>query len=776
MKSGNVTRQLPGPRHAVLSIGALTLGLIGILTDFSPLVVLGLVASAMFALDPRFSSLTLWPVGLAAVLTLSLVLRALLWIGGVERYNKTTSVMFLATLFLFLTLLNFLMRRRKRTLTVDLSRLEGISVSVIPAAILAYATIRFALDPETLISSYIGGGDHANHISYVQMHLEGTPNLGSLPPWAITGYPQGIHIFLAVLVASSEASSDWNPLVLQYSTASWFEWVQLSSFVSLAGVVALGLRRGRSPFSVTNVLLALLALMMVPQLLNHLFWSGFTTSLAISWILLLPIAFVGVVKPQGQTLFLGRHLAWLFVFVAFLATATYQIYVLPLLVMAVLVRIYSRNGRRFAALISDGVALLVTFGLPYLVLTRTDFGRGFSSQILEDGALWKPSIPLTIAIVASIATVHVVRMVAAKWRGQGESRKSEVVFMYFFVMLALTVSVWRFTWAQDSTYIRSPPYYIDKMLWIVVVIGIPLLVSQLTDLADVVFDRLHIRRASEALLLLVTLGLVFGTTSWQSSLKGLTRPYEVRWFSSPLMTTEVSVLARSAAFSQLDPLGAHVANLTVRNAGSVAVPVPVGLSANPIRFCQSVNSNSIETVYLFEDARKLLFEAGCSDELNYVVDGEVLKAIQREYAVLPAARNRSLAIGKLGNKYVQRGFLASEPWGRWATGYQSLLAFEMPTSVSSATLTIKYRVATSTPASGQGVLRIDGNFVEQIDLDDKSPGQFQIDLGRRSESDLVKVTIACSWTESESEVISDLGSAPPCIGIEEFRLETNQSF
>jgi hypothetical protein len=640
-------------------------------------------------------------------------------------------------------------------------------VACLPAAtLLILSALRYLAKDQGLFSSHMSGGDHGLHNELVHNMLSWSGTRSFENPFNLYTYPRGVHFFVALLTSLGSAAPV-NPLKHEYLTAAWFEHVQLAAYVQLSVTMLVKWRGsgqlGRATFVPPLLMAVASAGLFVPQL----FWSGFTTSLAMSWIILVPIVMKLSQTSDGESG--GISIEGTLTLIVIAAWLVYPPYVLPLsvvLFVALLRRINFRIDHRIGSALMWArdrywwVALLSTLVsvAPAVILGRDSPALTF---LLLDGSTWKPNM-FTVLFWTFVAFLLVRE---ARQETSADRFAAHLLMAHSGFVLGMSILVV----SRGRHGFFTLPYYIQKMLWGAFFLALPVaLASGLVWLQARLqrWDRAtRMRTAVSGWLLVLLVPLSQGRLPSMA-----TTHFSVDWFAAGAYAVPAHDDQQNAAFSMRDKLGSHMANLALRSASTSVLPPDVAISGNPYLACASASQLGVETIYTTPNGRAEMVESGCSPDLTYVEDGVVVpNPVLKFFGVTKDVEERT-AKNQVGFRLLLRGFLPPEVWGVWAGGYRSAVGFAYESNLRDPRMEIRIRSNPKDEVQRVVVVRVNDEEVSRKIVPLAGSSTFEVPLPTGGAGTSVELTFTCERT-SEEILADDPADGPEkCFGLETLTL------
>ena len=746
--------------YAVVSLWGLTSG-----SHWLVLVSLSFLATS--AILPSAKPVLYWPIGLLGVIVTSFGGYCFLWLtesGGVD--SSFSRAMFAVLIVGFFGVAATRLRWAKYA-TARVLTLQPIvtSLMILPSVLLVViVTYRFFDNPTNLISGFIAGGDHNAHNEITHNLLAWSGNVNLESPITINTYPKGLHFLVANLIAITGNPESIPRFVQELRMGAWFEWVQLAAFCQLA---ILCVMKGARGSGIKRALLLAPILFVFSSMDNfgaHLFWSGFTTSLGITWLFLIPFALPMVFETRKKVseafpmqflwfLFLGIG-AWLMYqpyAVVFAAAGIIALCIKPL--ARILKSPLSRFGvpsNVLPSTLAVVLILVIVLGL-YLFLGR--YSPAVTSLLL-DGSTTRPFF-YTVCMWALLAVVILHSKVLTN--GDNSSTSASVflgLISFTFAMMLIVL------WTSDFGF-TNQPYYVQKMLWVILFVSIPIVIGGvLTYFEQFLLTRndSHLSYYATAVCVLLLTPLVMGRYPTAAFKHG-----SVDWFAKGLMANVQRPGERATAFVRGDNLGSHVSNLALRTSSSVVTPIEFGLLGNPYLMCRFINRESVSLVYSSDNGAAEMFAAGCNSSVRYVIDGTLHTNPPKEYFGLPADIEVSMTTSGFALQHAKRGVLPFSKSGNLATGYNSTIVFSRPANLRIPKLELSFLAVEDGPQDPSVSISMNGKEVAKAQGNIFKETRVGFSLGEGSEGDPLEISINCAWTDDEIRKVDPFGYAPACL-------------
>lgn len=770
------------PLPLSLSVRLLLIGILGLSASYAIsesshwLVMVALSCLATLAVVRKANVLLYWPIGLLIVMVSMYGAYWWQWFGtrvGVDFNSAQVLFIILTVLFTTVAVMRVVLHRDVVVIP-RITRIATVAImTALPVVLIYLVTVRWGDEPVRLISAHLAGGDHGAHNEIVHRLLKASEDVSYASPLQMYTYPQAIHFMIANLVAFTQSTSTLPLLAQEYAMGAWVEWVQFAAFCQLSIVVFMKGVRGSGLRRALFLPPLIFVFATMDNFVMHLLWSGFTTSLGITWILLGFLA----VSDRWQFKDSLRQ-SWAgFVVLAFFAYASwivYQPYAVTFIALAGLffVRI-SATHQRLARLLGPlalilerpVVIVLAVMGAVFISLIGV-LGSNSPAvvSLLLDGATYKPYF-YTVLFWAFLAMAG--HWILSRDAGDNVDQDGQIKFLFvhfgFVSGMILTVM-----WA-GSFGLLEQPYYTQKMLWVLLFVSIPpALAAGFTWL-----EKLDMQWPAEkrrGLIAVLCVAILFTPLVQGRAPINATRKPSVDWFAKA-MTVEVQDEAyRAVAFSWTDQLGSHVSNLALRATSNLVMPVDVALSNNTFLACRFINENDATVIYAPTHGRTALILSGCKTNAIYIEEDRIL---ENQAPFYPEATLNSLKLtsdGQLGAGYLVRGFLPLEQWGVWAGGYQSAFGVRMAQEVPRAVLRVNFETHMIFGRGIGVILRVNGEVSNVFSMPQSGELFVDVELGDAKIGQQFEVAIECERTD-EQVLKDDSSDGPiPCVGLKSFVL------
>ena len=621
-------RLAKSPQNQIAMLAVISIG--GLLIGNAVVALFALMLLGSMALLPNRNPLLYWPLGLLAVMVLNFFGYVVLWSQSASGVNTTDGVVTLGSVTVFLVLVALSRSKRNRSEETKHHRVKpGLVVLLTTQSILIIllATIRFYWNPVPLISGFMAGGDHNMHVEITHRLMRWSGWRIEQTPISLFGYPKGIHFLIAELTAIESKSSSVNHLTQQFLMSAWFEWLQLAAAMQCGVLIVVGnLRKVR----LSRVLLAIFItsfICLIDNLVAQLFWSGFTTTLGITWVLLLCGAFPWDEISTHKSAQVPLTMTYLGFF-TIASLIIYQPYALVFVSLLVFYLFAHTDLKKLRVLdcfkskwFKSNFPILIFLILSTLLLVPFFLAglRGHAiDSLLEEGQLLTSNFHLVLfCFIASFAMV-IVKI--ARSSTNELSGTLSILSGLITSIWALSFSVVLIVMRVSDFGLRNQPYYSQKLMWIGVIVSLPFICSQLLDL----FEKLA---ASLPKAFLVVPFIIMALAMFSFGLEAATptRHGSVDWMARGMLVDVEIPQPRSLAVSPGDALGTHLANLAIRTRTQVNIPVELALSGDTTAICDYANENQVLLIYTGASESDQLKNSGCDGDIIYVENGIVLK-------------------------------------------------------------------------------------------------------------------------------------------------------
>lgn len=701
-----------------------------------------------------------WPIGLAANILMAYTVYVWSWFRGVDGISSERArnffIVFMAVcgVSALIRLISGLLVEEVRTRSARMG-LQSAVLMLIPLILIVLVGSRSLSDPARVISGHLSGGDHGAHNLIVHRLIDPSEQTELVSPFSVYAYPRAVHYLLAMFTAFDFQTRELSTVAAEYVAAAKFEYMQLAAFcqVSLLILVRRSPRISRSLIAVSVVVFA----MSIDNYVSHAFWSGFTTSLAATWILMSVLVFPTRDEVNDRLAGFGRILGWsLF---SLLCWAVYQPFVVVGVARTAVEALYLVRNSSFQ-LNRDRLSTGISFVLPVGIVLSPLVLRGRDSpavtSLLMEGSLFRPHLWTVILLVS------VCMLLLALVSDESVSRQ----VMASIVGLALgSVLVVQLAGGPGLT---DQPYYVQKILWVIVFVSLPLTISILLDWIDSWSQRSShgdVRVPVTIVCAMLLLPLATNRTP-----AAATRHFTVDWFAKGILG-EYGWRSNSAvAFSMRDRLGSHLANLALQGTSRSRVKVETSLSGNPFVACQEINAEGAELVFTTPNGRAELVESGCDPDIMYIEEEKRINNPWVPYLHLIVDEEERTARDQPGFRFLLRGFLPPEKWGTWAGGYGSSFGFAYGEDLDSPSLELRLRSHPKDTTQRSVIVKVNGEEAGRKMLPLEGDVLMETMLPSGVTGKRIVVTLLCERTDSEAMEDDPADGPTPCVGLESIKL------
>ena len=629
----------------VAHIALIAIGVVAVLTGFSWVTLLiccVLFSSAIFTGVYRF---LLWPVGLMLSLLFlygSFVVASKFGASGIStRWGQVSLMCMLAVSGSWAVLRREL---TKPALTVPelavpelaapelaapelaaaepkiISTAKALLISAIPISVIVVASFQLLSEPVKLVAGYTYGGDHGGHASFIlgvtQWWRDGSAGMVLSNAFPIFGYPVGMHNVVAhVTVASSHTTGSHLFRVLMF--AGWFDLIQFAAYVQLVGVVAIRFIKTVNWFAVIFANVAILVMMSVPNIVQQILWDGFSTSLSSAWISLVifAISFRKFTVFKGKDVF-SSYFLWVVVVGASLGLV-YQLISLPFVVVTVALSgewLLRRFGidLRSASKRNMSIKVVAIAMLTIALVAALYWPKGMNGPVFRtftmQGATRKPGL----MYVGWLSVVTILLSISLPWL----ARKKKLLFdgndkWIILPLVGVTYLIFLILMRTDQYSWTDTPYYSIKMIWQILFITMPLLVSYSILIIDAALQKSAItfRNFVKYGLVCAALGHIF---------VGAYTPQVARehrsnmWFADGVSQVDFDKPQhRIIAYWNLDYQGVYVGNRVLDVVTATRLPVRTWFDGGPTEVCKFVIKEKVDEIITAQGGTELMHQAGC---------------------------------------------------------------------------------------------------------------------------------------------------------------------
>ena len=501
-----------------------------------------------------------------------------------------------------------------------ISTAKALLISAIPISVIVVASFQLLSEPVKLVAGYTYGGDHGGHASFIlgitQWWRDGSAGMVLSNAFPIFGYPVGMHNVVAhVTVASSHTTGSHLFRVLMF--AGWFDLIQFAAYVQLVGVVAIRFIKTVNWFAVIFANVAILVMMSVPNIVQQILWDGFSTSLSSAWISLVifAISFRKFTVFKGKDVF-SSYFLWVIIVGASLGLV-YQLISLPFVVVAValsgewLLRRFGIDlrsaSKRNMSIKLGSIAVLTVLIVAALYGPNGMNGPVFRTFTMQ-GATRKPGL----MYVGWLSVVTILLSISLPWL----ARKKKLLFdgndkWIILPLVGVTYLIFLILMRTDQYSWTDTPYYSIKMIWQILFITMPLLVSYSILIIDAALQKSAItfRNFVKYGLVCAALGHIF---------VGAYTPQVARehrsnmWFADGVSQVDFDKPQhRIIAYWNLDYQGVYVGNRVLDVVTATRLPVRTWFDGGPTEVCKFVIKEKVDEIITAQGGTELMHQAGC---------------------------------------------------------------------------------------------------------------------------------------------------------------------
>jgi hypothetical protein len=767
-------------KRSVLTICVLVIGIHSARSGF----ILGAISALCFlgswTLLPRRNALVYWPVGLLATLLVLYGAYFLIYFLGIDGITPKRAIVTCCIAMISMSVIS-IFRSFRLDFFNDVQERHHWSAQLLMMGsagfVLAIGIYHFYYDKTGMIAGFLSGGDHGIHLEYMRDLVNETGFVNYSSPFSLQSYAKGIHFLLGNLLLIGQSSSTDSLLVQRHLVPALFEYIQLAAFLQLVIIVATKIKVRNELLRTFLVAGGLFAAASIPKLGHHLFWSGFTTSLALSWILLIPLA---VSWDDFKPKLLKHDFVVRIFFWSLMAISIWIVYqpyvVIPFACIAVefLIAVIKKCQARASTtnpsntiffktvLVITGITV-VSF-LPY-------FLQGKGSQSLQRLVLY--GVSWRIGQLQLVAAA----LLAALFLAMGIRRKKTIemsadayilwgVVSFSAVMTSLAALV-----SVDFT-INDPPYYVQKTYWAAFFVSLVVLLKWV----PVVFDLMLRRRPSQLTvgvlsvlgLSLFSLPILMGSSPTESS-----KHIAIDWFAQDMFVDMSDVVPyRASVFNTWENLGAHVGNIALREDSSAFLPIDIAQSRNSTLACWYMRDVEANIIFTATGQSLELVKSGCDQFANYVESGTRVGPLILPSPEMVIGRTVEFASEKDGSSFLASGFSPltnSGAWSgaAWADGFHSSIQMRPITPVTNGEIefVLFQQAGEIRPISVE--MFVNGVRKNSTKI---SPllTRLKIDLPRLMTNDVVSFQFVCSRTFNEVLETENNLKNRNCIGVRSY--------
>lgn len=747
-------------------------------------ILVGIVAALSLACTsvvlPKRNPLLYWPIGLLIAVLSLYVFYICLWALGTQGIGTRKAEVFLLSVLWTYSAIGWRLRtRRDRDATTGsdytIHWSGGVLISFVSAGVILFGLWNYFHRPQALIGNFLAGGDHGLHLEFIVDLIKGSPQLSYTSPLSLQDYPKGIHFFVANLLAINLGRSGDLTIIQWHKVPALFEYVQLAAFAHLMVLGGLQVTVKHQLLRTYVVATVLIAVISVPHLVNHLFWSGFTTSLALAWILLVPIVFpwrdwIGTVGWVVPLRVLGF---WTLMSLA--VWIVYQPYVLiPGAILSGLIICYAGENRgadrRIARAGVRRVALQVAVPLsiaaaPWCTLLVQGKNSASLQRLVLFGVSWRISVCVSLAAsAAGLTAIFISRKTDNRevWSIADPGILSGVTaLMVSMLLLAAYVS--------PSFTISASPYYVQKMFWTTFFVAMAVVIKWAVPAVEKLVS-VRTGRSRRLVLSLVILGVGILPSAWNGTPRDSLDRISIDWLAQDMFVNMSDVQPyRAVVFNTWDNLGAHVGNIAIRRFSPTPLPIDIAQSRDSVLACWYMRENDINVVFTATGQSLGLVESGCDQYANYVESGTRVGHLILKTPMMPLNKVVRTSSMTSGSKFLLTGFSEAAVWGSWADGFHSTLQMMSPRDIEEGTVSLWTRNADTMMLPARIEVHVNGAKISSK-LANRSLGVTTMALPVVKPGDVVSFQVVCQRNIDEVLATSNNQEASKCLGLRAFEV------
>ena len=722
------------------------------------------------ALLPRHSPFLYWPAGLAAIVVSLYFESIFFWATGAQGLTKGVAKWNFVVLVAFSAVVaTFRLRSPQRTPKMAIGRPGSIVVISSSLLTIGIGAWMYFHDQVSMIGSYLAGGDHGHHVEYMTGLIAGSGHRSYSNPFSLTSYPMGIHFLLSHLYVGETSLGGTPELARRHLIPALFEYVQLAALVSLFLLIIVRRCSSRRWMSAIVSVLSLGLVFSVHKFFNHLFWSGFTTSLALTWIVLLALALPWNELGLGTRRRVSVTSAVMFI-VLFLATwFVYQPFVLipASIAGSIVLRFFFRKafggisatfeGWNFGWTAVSSLGLVLVSIAPLALAGKKSPGL---QSLVQWGVCWHISQPILVAAVASACI-----LLWARRKGRAPDWGQLATIFTLFLVMTITMLCLA---AYVSPYftLRSQPYYVQKMFWILFVVAACVAAAQAVDVMD---NSRLLRSTSSRVALCAVISLV-APLVWTSANREIRDRIKIDWFAADMFAPYTKgELRRSAVFNTWENLGAHVGNIAIEEDSDRELTGDIPVSKLPEWACWQLRNDDTRLIFTATGQSLELVKAGCDQYAIYIESGRRVGRL-----ILPT---EPMVIGKTvktnaktrGVRFLLTGFEKSQDDYTWATGFHSTVQMIVPRLLPAATLSLAF-VRSWVPDTVEVNLYVNSHRIQQRFLG-KNEVTTSMGMSDLMPGDVFRIELNCRRSYEAASHAADGGNNRQCIALKHFRID-----
>jgi hypothetical protein len=758
-------------------IAILAIGMISIQVGFVVGALLTLCIQGAKALLPRQNPFIYWPIGLLATLLSFYSAYLFIFYSEIGGLTPDRAVAIASTILMMFTVVAAirvfgLPSNRKVSSQHHWSAI--VLMLIVSGGALTIGIHHFYFDRVGMIAGYLSGGDHGLHIEFIADMMKDSGFLQYTNPLSLHDYPKGIHFLVANLVLIGQSASKDYLIVQEHLVPALFEYVQLAAFLQLVLIAGTKIKVQNELTRTYFVAAFIFAMASVDKLGNHLFWSGFTTSLALSWILLVPIAVCWEDMKLSSKKFDTsiRLLFWLALAIA--VWITYQPYVLiPLACFAVeaasfLIRNLTPGNKvgklfqasLFRATLVAAVVGLVSF-LPFLVQGRESLSV---QRLLLFGVTWR--IPLLAVIISVVVAIFFVVLE----NNRKKESFSSLDAMVFGGVTALTLTIASISAiASDVFSFWDAPYYVQKMYWVLFFLSAAISLKWATSFMDRI-TSIWKSRLSAGLIAGLSSVIFLVPVTFNRSPIDASKHIAIDWFAKGMFVDVTDIQPyRAAVFNTWENLGAHVGNIALRRKTDTYLSIDIAQSRNPYWACWTMRRSDVNVIYTAGGQGAALLDAGCSQFITYIEDGMRIDRLIPKTAVMVINKEVPLQKGTQGKQFLISGFPKQVDSGAIADGFHSTVQMVSSHDADDASAVFSINNYFDSDRKVSIDLVIDGVEAETYSIQPNTK-EVVLSLPPIKKGSLVSFHFVCE--REESEIIGALENPQilECLTLKNFRI------
>lgn len=759
----------------IASFALFFIGVFGITNGAGWLCLLSLSLLATKAILPNGNNLVLWPIGLFAVIGTSYIGYIFLWVSNKPGVSYDTARQLFFVQFLLFAAIAVARNHDSGELTKRLSaRSVGFTIVLtgLPALLVIYATYELIENPVGLIGSYFAGGDHLNHSGMIYDLTQWTAGSGMRSPLDIYAVPNGLHFLVSNVVTISSLSSSTPPLAQVFLSAAWFEWLQVAAFVQLGLVVIIGKRNQMWLFRALVAFAIILIMMSIDLLVLHLMWSGFSTSLAITWLLLVPVVALITEADEKVSKSGPRFTLCLLFAMSSIAWILYQPFAIPFFVIASFLvvgtllaqfKVFKNSGHKLVYSALPLITALCTYLIVLIPYWASGNENSFMARLSTNGESYRTSFYLVLFVVVLSIWILWFRsedQISLPMWGLRRTLLSMQCGIVALVVAAITVVV-----LSGNYGIINQPYYTQKMLWILLLTSVPLVVGGVLDAGSTWMSSLVEPQRRALIIALPT--LLFLTPIALGKYPVLaTQHSSFPWFAKAVRVPVDMDPEATVAFAPNDPQGTFISNLALSIISKNSLDLSIALSGNQYLACRFIATRPISVVYTTKGGKDYLRDSGCPPDLLYFEEDIRTDTYRRSHPRLESGNLSALESSPSLSEYLDSGFHGLERWVRWSTGLRSTISFSIDVEQAGSNIVFGYLAPDALPRPVMAVFTVNGVATKKLSVEQLSSGEVLIPITKETqESGVVDLQIDCDWSDEEIRSLDLVASPLKCLGI-----------